>query len=60
MCNVISYNNKILSAAKKENHYKGMVNHTDIQYEEGDICERTDPPYDQGCLGRGSAEFKQQ
>ena len=37
-----------------------MVNHTDIQYEEGNICERTDPPYDQGCLGRGSAEFKQQ
>ena len=28
-----------------------MVNHTDLQYEKGDICERTDAPVDQGCLG---------
>ena len=28
-----------------------MVNHTDLQYEKGDICERTDAPADQGCLG---------
>ena len=34
------------------NFTKGMVEHNDIQYEKGDICERTDPPYDQGCLGR--------
>ena len=35
-----------------------MVEHKDIQYEKGDICERTDPPADQGCLGRGFLKFE--
>lgn len=35
-----------------------MVNHTDIQYEKGDICERTDAPADQGCLGLDFEEIQ--
>ena len=34
-----------------------MVNHTDIQYEKGHSCERTDAPVDQGCLVKKGSQL---
>ena len=34
-----------------------MVNHTEIQYENGNSCERTDAPADQGCLVKKGSQL---
>ena len=34
-----------------------MVNHTEIQYEKGHSCERTDAPADQGCLVKKGSQL---
>ena len=34
-----------------------MVNHTDLQYEKGDSCERSDAPNDQGCLVKKGSQY---
>ena len=35
-----------------------MVNHTEIQYEKGDSCDRTDAPADQGCLVKKGSQYE--
>ena len=37
--------------------FQGMVNHTEIQYEKGHSCERTDAPTDQGCLVKKGSQL---